>query len=371
MKAKLPLQSLLSFALVAFTVEFDNAAEQRIPHRTSCQTAAARKQGTPAGHLGQKPWLVSLAMYWRFLRFVPDEGIAPGELRRAAGLTPEQLRTFGTRMGKWWGYLRLQDGRVRLTPGGQIAVAAWQPLMNEIEDRWQERFGPEPVGELREALDRLSAQMPPELPDAMPVLGYGLFTADAPLVRQWTAPGAEGEEHWRPLPALLARLLVAFAAEYEAAPSPSLAVSANVLRVIEDEVTRVRDLPQLSGISKEGLAMALGWLAKQGYARVEAQTRGSRVQMVRLMRQGILAQQLYRRQTREIERQWGMRYGEEHLHRLRRALERIAGDGTRTGSPLWSGLEPPATGWRSKERQPETLPHFPMVLHRGGYPDGS
>jgi len=27
--------------------------------------------------------------------------------------------------------------------------------------------------------------------------------------------------------------------------------------------------------------------------------------------------------------------------------------------------------WRAKFRRPEVLPHYPMVLHRGGYPDGS
>jgi hypothetical protein len=27
--------------------------------------------------------------------------------------------------------------------------------------------------------------------------------------------------------------------------------------------------------------------------------------------------------------------------------------------------------WRASVPNPETLPHYPMVLHRGGYPDGS
>jgi hypothetical protein len=53
------------------------------------------------------------------------------------------------------------------------------------------------------------------------------------------------------------------------------------------------------------------------------------------------------------------------------ALEPIAGDGTRAGSPLFAGLQPPAGGWRADVPAPERLPWFPMVLHRGGYPDGS
>ena len=46
------------------------------------------------------------------------------------------------------------------------------------------------------------------------------------------------------------------------------------------------------------------------------------------------------------------------------------------------GLEPPPGGWRLTKRYIEqtkavlddplaALPHYPMVLHRGGWPDGS
>ena len=27
--------------------------------------------------------------------------------------------------------------------------------------------------------------------------------------------------------------------------------------------------------------------------------------------------------------------------------------------------------WRAKRKPPDLLPHHPLVLHRGGYPDGS
>ena len=39
--------------------------------------------------------------------------------------------------------------------------------------------------------------------------------------------------------------------------------------------------------------------------------------------------------------------------------------------PSRLGLEPYPDNWRAQVRRPETLPHYPMVLHRGGYPDGS
>lgn len=360
MKARLPLSSLLSFALVAFTVEFDNEAEARIPHRTT-------EQGTPGGL--RKPWLVSLAMYWQFMRFVPERGIAAAELRRASGLSVNHLRMFVTRMGSWWGYVREQDGVIRPTAGGRLALRIWQPLMGEIEERWRARFGEERVGALREALGGIEKELPAEIPESMPLLGYGLFTAEPGVARGWKA--RTGREEPVPLAALLARVLVALAVEYEAETRVALAVSANVLRVIEDAGTRVRELPERSGVSKEGLAMALGWLTKRGYAVVQAEARGSRIQVVRLTAKGIVAQARCGKVTAEIELRWGTRWGKERMGALRSALERIAGDGTRAGSELWRGLEAPAGNWRAKVRPPETLPHYPMVLHRGGYPDGS
>jgi hypothetical protein len=34
-------------------------------------------------------------------------------------------------------------------------------------------------------------------------------------------------------------------------------------------------------------------------------------------------------------------------------------------------MRPYPGNWRLQVRPPVTLPHYPMVLHRGGYPDGS
>jgi hypothetical protein len=34
-------------------------------------------------------------------------------------------------------------------------------------------------------------------------------------------------------------------------------------------------------------------------------------------------------------------------------------------------MKPYADGWRASVCRPGTLPHYPMILHRGGYPDGS
>ena len=36
-----------------------------------------------------------------------------------------------------------------------------------------------------------------------------------------------------------------------------------------------------------------------------------------------------------------------------------------------AGLVAYPDNWRAAVRRPATLPHYPMVLYRGGYPDGS
>src|SRR6185369_8726861 len=47
----LPLSALLCQALVAYTIEFDNEAERRLPHRTTSHGASGPGDGAPA------PWL--------------------------------------------------------------------------------------------------------------------------------------------------------------------------------------------------------------------------------------------------------------------------------------------------------------------------
>lgn len=87
-----------------------------------------------------------------------------------------------------------------------------------------------------------------------------------------------------------------------------MAVTANIVRVLSAEAASLRDLPQLTGVSKESISMALN--------------------------AGV----------------------------IRDVLRPL---------PLMAGTAPYPDGWRAKAPPPVTLPRFPMVLHRGGYPDGS
>lgn len=84
----------------------------------------------------------------------------------------------------------------------------------------------------------------------------------------------------------------------------------------------------------------------------------------------------YGKLTSKIEERWRARFGERAVGELREALEQLAdsaadGQGGMRGSSLLAGIEPAANGWRAKEPAREAWPWFPIVLHRGGFPDGS
>ena len=59
------------------------------------------------------------------------------------------------------------------------------------------------------------------------------------------------------------------------------------------------------------------------------------------------------------------------LEALRGTLELVVGGGTLASSPLAKAVAPPPETWRAKREPPHLLPHYPLVLHRGGHPDGS
>ena len=376
MKDPLPLPTMLSQALVAFTIEFDNESERQIHHRTT-------RHGSKGGST-KTPWLVSLVFWSGLMQFVPDEGITVRDLYRRTRLTVSDLRFFLTRLSKWWGYLAIRpdpaDSRpdppraerlVRPTPGGRQALEVWRPLLGVIEKRWQERFGKRQIEQLRKSLWAVAIQFDVELPDSLPILGYGLSSKEA---ADGLRPAARRDDRAAseiPLPSLLSRVLLAFAIEFERESDLSLAISANVARVLDDIGVRVRDLPLLTGVSKEAIAMATGFLGKRGLAVIETDPAGSRAKLVRLTPKGLKAQDAYRRLLGAVEDRWLVRYGKEKICALRETLETLVGDGTAAPSPLFRGLEPYPDGWRASVRKPTVLPHYPMILHRGGFPDGS
>ena len=231
-------------------------------------------------------------MFENCLRFVTDQPITVHEL--------ETLARTGTNLDgmRRWGYLtidgtaqKIHQGRpgpgavLRATARGLRARETWLPLPALIEERWRERFGAEPIAQLRRSLEAIAARLDPGLPDCLPILGQVLFSRgpDPALPPRPEPPDVAT----LPLSALLSRVLLAFALEYEAESATSLAVGANLLRVLRADGTRLRDLPPQTGISKEAMAWARGVLLRARLAVEEPDPAANRGQVARLTPAGL------------------------------------------------------------------------------------
>jgi DNA-binding MarR family transcriptional regulator len=299
-----------------------------------------------------------MAMWSNFMRLIPPGGVAlrtvegNGRITNLSGL-------------QRWGYITIDpaDQTVRVTPEGKRAQDVWRLLAGEVEQRWRDRFGDRAIDQLRRALASVAD---PALPLYLPVLRYD-DGMRAGHVRG--ASGAEAED----LVSLLAQALLAFTLEYEEVSDLSLALGADVVRVLSADGLPQRNLPVHSGVSKEAITAAVGFLQRNGYVVVEPDpVSGSK--LVRLTEQGLMAQAQHSRLAKAVEGRWRKRLGRD-FDRLSKALI--------TGPQLALGLRPYPDGWRAS-RNPyrarteavladpvSALPWYPMVLHRGGYPDGS
>lgn len=362
----LDLTALLSALFVAFTIEFDNTFEHRMPHRTT-------NHGKTPGP-GPKPWLVSMAMWVLVMRLVPEEGIPTRDLIRRSQLDAKNMRGFVQRLGKWWGYLEVSPDPahvVRPTEAGRKAQRIWEPLTYEIEGRWNDRFGQNTVDELREALTTLVARLDVELPD---YLGHS-----AGLTSQQVA-GGDGRLS---LSALLSKVLQALAMDfdghsdltldvYTAGVGSRLPICANVLRLLggEGDGVAVSELPARSGVGQMSIDNWIGILDKRDYVAVATERVGGRRRVARLTDKGAQARNAYLAWTGSLDGRWPTTAAKADLGRVRRAAEAVVGKGG-PGSLLWEGIEPYADGWRSEVPPRQVLPYFPVVSHRGGFPDGT
>jgi hypothetical protein len=205
------------------------------------------------------PWLVSLVMWSNCIRFVDENGLPVG-LNVALGQRPIWRACNGgdTSREKDPADRRPKPPRsawvVRAMPVGRKAREVWQPLIHAIEKRWQQRFGEDEIAGLRESLGAVARQFDLELPDCLPILGYGLFSKRPDYERR---ASARSEDSPIPLPALLSRVLLAFAIEFETESDLSFAISANIARVLHEKGVRLRDIPLLTGVSKEAISMGM------------------------------------------------------------------------------------------------------------------
>jgi hypothetical protein len=114
--------------------------------------------------------------------------------------------------------------------------------------------------------------------------------------------------------------------------------------------------------------MAVGLLTERGLATVGSDPDGGRFKIIRLTSAGTAARDAYPALAAGIEADWRARFGAGRVAALRAALEPLAaGD----PPPLFAALEPYPDNWRARAKRTLVLPHYPMTLHRGGYPDGA
>ncbi|HEX4434561.1 MAG TPA: hypothetical protein VH012_07020 [Acidimicrobiales bacterium] len=364
-----PLTTLLSQALVAHTIELDNEAEHRLPHRIT------RQDDPDAVSTG--PWLISFALWANVLQHIDVEGSTVAHLHTRA--RTGELLLNGLRR---WGYVTItapageplrnppqDEATVRLRKAAREARAVWAELPADIDDRWKARLGRPAVDRLQRALRAVFDQLPIDPPDYLPVIHPtqgGKIEALRPRDAVLTATTEATT-----LSPLLCGVLLAFTVDVETRARISLPISANTLRVLHPTGTRIGDLPRLTGVSREANAMCAGWLERHGCAVTEPDATTRRGKVIRLTPKGARAQQNARGHVESTDEAWRTTYGAGAVDELKSALHEVVGDGTFDSSPLAPGLVPHPGNWRAEVRRPEVLPHYPMVLHRGGYPDGS
>jgi hypothetical protein len=362
-----PLSTLLSQALVAHTIELDNEFEQRF------------------ADAGGGARVTSLTMWATLLRFVGD-GVTVRDFVAAVGLPKRQalsrlggverwryVSMAGSASGKREGYGSARGTRdewgIRYTEAGERAATIWPTLPDEIESRWRKRFGASELDDLVGALRAVDEATETALPDFLPVAG-----SPSGMALELPSVGARRAAEELPLVTLLAHALMAYTIEFEERAALALPLAANVVRVL-DGPTPVRELPARTGISKEAVAASLTVLGRTPYVVVDGAPASKRV--IRLSAAGEAVRAADRRVHQQVEKQWATRIGASAVGRLRAALDRVLDH-----PDLVRGLTPYADGWRASKpylRQTEAvladplgrLPHHPMVLHRGGWPDGS
>ena len=361
-----PLSTLLSQVVIAFTIELDNEFERRF-----------REAGAGAR-------VTSLTIWSNLLRFVGG-GLTVRELANAVGLPkPSVLSRIGG--VERWGYVSVgpstvkRDGYgsargvkdellVQPTLAGRRAAGIWPTLPDEIETRWWERLGADEIDELAGALRAIDGVIEADLPEYLPIVSS---THDMALEVGHATSSRDGDLS---LVFLLAHALMAYTLDFEERSALSLPLSANVFRVLGGEPVPVRELPSRTGISREAVAVSLTSLARTEYALVKGAPASKRT--IRLTPAGeMLRADLHDLHAR-IERGWETRFGTHAVGRLRVALERILDH-----PELPAGLTPYPDGWRATKPYAQQtqavladprgrLPHHPMALHRGGWPDGS
>ncbi|MGB7437025.1 MAG: hypothetical protein WBW49_16545, partial [Candidatus Acidiferrum sp.] len=335
-------------------VELDNEFERRM---------------SEAGYPGAG---ISLSLWYTVMRFVGDQGLRVQELaeRSSAALAPIKFelgclerwrfvtlqpdvadqrpipRTLHKRAGRklraGWGSARgiRDEWIVRATPKGQKGIEVWTPLVGEIEQRWENRFGPEVMGGLRKALSVVAEQLDRERREKL---------SNSSRTNEKTTSRKRRSAAELNFPALLTRLLMAFAREFRRESKVPLELCANTLRVLGEKPIAEREIPRLTGTSPE--TSGISWQVKP-FVVIEPDPSARRGKVVRLNALGLATQAGYWRLVGEIEKRWGERFGEENVREVRERLLGIFALRDKDGLLLAQGLRPPEGVTRAGHQAP-------------------
>ena len=350
-ESRRPLSALLSQVLVAYTVEFDNEFERRMaeagyPGATVSLTVwhglmrFLNEGGVRVADLAERakaaiapvPFSLGCLERWRFITLQPDAS-DPRPVRRVMHHRARRELRDG------WGSARgiRNEWIVRATTKGQKAIEIWPGLFAEIERRWRDRFGPQVISSLREALEDIAAQLTTSLPAA-----------------------ATGEK--LPIPALLSQLLMAFTREFDRQSQVPLWLCANTLRVLGEKPIAEREIPRLTGASPE--TSGIGWQVKP-FVVLAADPNARHGKGLRLNSRGLAAQAEYSKLVEKIEKGWEEKFGAEMIREAREQLQKLFTLRDRDGVLLIAqGMIPPEGVKRAGTLTPSLGAREPGVAAR-------
>jgi DNA-binding MarR family transcriptional regulator len=131
---------------------------------------------------------------------------------------------------------------------------------------------------------------------------------------------------WAPLPALLDDLADAGFADFHRrlneAGHPSIRQGHGcVFRFIHEQGSRLTDLAESSGLTKQAVGEVVADLEELGYVERAADPDDGRAKLIKLTERGGEARQTAVSIFEEIEREWAERFGAERIAELRELLE--------------------------------------------------
>jgi hypothetical protein len=298
----LSLATMLSAALVAFTIECDNELELRVAAARPIPSLVVwlnllqylREGSASVGELcvrshtsiDQVRFLVGKLEHWAILSVAAKAGASRRPMQNeAAGRRPQNISAVK------------EHSVVGLGERVKPAVDLWPDVIDEVESRWRQRHGSALAAALQ-ASSRLADRAGVLMPDGVPIASANRVGA-----RDWRhlPPGKLEEPGHMRVPVLLSRALQAVTIAYEELSPLPLALAANTLRVVEDAGTPLAELHTRSGTAAETAASQATVLTKRlGLAEI-VKDPGRRGRLLRLTATGKEAQAGHAQVIKEVE----------------------------------------------------------------------